>query len=132
MENQDIRQKQRFSNYGLALTNLTEGIEISKPSDLEKSGIIQIFEYTFELAWKTMKDYLKEMEVEVNYPREVIKTAFSYELIEDGDIWIDMLEKRNLMSHTYNKKNAELAYTLIKNEYFEKLKTLEAYLSEKL
>lgn len=114
------------------MTNLTEGIEISKPSDLEKSGIIQIFEYTFELAWKTMKDYLKEMEVEVNYPREVIKTAFSYELIEDGDIWIDMLEKRNLMSHTYNKKNAELAYTLIKNEYFEKLKTLEAYLSEKL
>ncbi len=132
MDNQDIRWKQRFSNYGLALTNLTEGIEISKPSDLEKSGIIQIFEYTFELAWKTMKDYLKEMEVEVNYPREVIKTAFSYELIEDGDIWIDMLEKRNLMSHTYNKKNAELAYTLIKNEYFEKLKTLEAYLSEKL
>ncbi len=132
MDNQDIRWKQRFSNYRLALANLTEGIEISKPSDLEKSGIIQIFEYTFELAWKTMKDYLKEMEVEVNYPREVIKTAFSYELIEDGDIWIDMLEKRNLMSHTYNKKNAELAYTLIKNEYFEKLKTLEAYLSEKL
>lgn len=132
MDNQDIRWKQRFSNYRLALANLTEGIEISKPSDLEKSGIIQIFEYTFELAWKTMKDYLKEMEVEVNYPREVIKTAFSYELIEDGDIWIDMLEKRNLMSHTYDKKNAELAYTLIKNEYFEKLKTLEAYLSEKL
>jgi nucleotidyltransferase substrate binding protein (TIGR01987 family) len=132
MDNQDIRWKQRFSNYRLALANLTKGIEISKPSDLEKSGIIQIFEYTFELAWKTMKDYLKEMEVEVNYPREVIKTAFSYELIEDGDIWIDMLEKRNLMSHTYDKKNTELAYTLIKNEYFEKLKTLEAYLSKKL
>ncbi|MCP9754683.1 nucleotidyltransferase [Lacihabitans sp. CCS-44] len=132
MDNQDIRWKQRFANYRLALANLTEGIEISKPSDLEKSGIIQIFEYTFELAWKTMKDYLKEMEVEVNYPREVIKTAFSYELIEDGDTWIDMLEKRNLMSHTYDKKNAELAYSLIKNEYFEKLKTLEAYLSKKL
>lgn len=132
MDNQDIRWKQRFANYRLALANLTEGIEISKPSDLEKSGIIQIFEYTFELAWKTMKDYLKEMEVEVNYPREVIKTAFSYELIEDGDTWIDMLEKRNLMSHTYDKKNAELAYNLIKDEYFEKLKTLEAYLSKKL
>lgn len=132
MENQDIRWKQRFANYKLGLVNLTEGIELSKPSNLEKSGIIQIFEYTFELAWKTMKDFFNEMEIEVNYPREVIKTAFSYELIEDGDIWIDMLEKRNLMSHTYDKKNTELAYTLIKNEYFEKLKMLEQYLSNKL
>jgi nucleotidyltransferase substrate binding protein (TIGR01987 family) len=132
MDNQDTRWKQRFANYKLALGNLTEGIEISKPSDLEKSGIIQIFEYTFELAWKTMKDYLKEADIEVTFPREVLKTAFSYEIIEDGDTWIDMLEKRNLMSHTYDKKNAELAYSLIKHEYFERLKTLEKYLSEKL
>ena len=81
MDNQDIRWKQRFENYKLALGNLTEGIEISKPSDLEKSGIIQIFEYTFELAWKTMKDYLKEADIEVIFPREVLKTAFSYEII---------------------------------------------------
>lgn len=132
MDNEDIRWKQRFANYKLALGNLTDGIEISNPSDLEKSGIIQIFEYTFELAWKTIKDYLKEADIEVNFPREVLKTAFSYEIISDGDTWIDMLEKRNLMSHTYDKKNAELAYNLIKNEYFERLKTLETYLSEKL
>jgi len=132
MENHDIRWKQRFANYKLAIENLTEGIEISKPSDLEKSGIIQIFEYTFELAWKTMKDYLQEADVEVSFPREVLKTAFSYDIISDGDTWIDMLEKRNLMCHTYDKKNAELAYTLIKNEYFERLKILETYLSEKL
>lgn len=132
MEPKDIRWKQRFSNYRLALVNLKDGIEISKPSDLEKSGIIQIFEYSFELAWKTLKDYLKEADVEVNFPREVLKTAFSYDMIEDGDTWIDMLEKRNLMSHTYDRKNAELAYLLIKNTYFDKLKNLEEFLSEKL
>ncbi len=132
MDNHDIRWKQRFANYKLAIENLTEGLEISKPSDLEKSGIIQIFEYTFELAWKTMKDYLKEADIEVNFPREVLKTAFSYEIIEEGDTWIDMLEKRNLMSHTYDKKNSELAYTLIKNEYFVNLKALETYFSNKL
>lgn len=132
MEPKDIRWKQRFSNYRMALVNLKDGIEISKPSDLEKSGIIQIFEYSFELAWKTLKDYLKEADVEVNFPREVLKTAFSYDMIEDGDTWIDMLEKRNLMSHTYDRKNAELAYLLIKNTYFDKLKNLEEFLSEKL
>jgi nucleotidyltransferase substrate binding protein (TIGR01987 family) len=132
MEPKDIRWKQRFSNYRMALVNLKDGIEISKPSDLEKSGIIQIFEYSFELAWKTLKDYLQEADVEVNFPREVLKTAFSYDMIEDGDIWIDMLEKRNLMSHTYDRKNAELAYLLIKNTYFDKLKNLEEFLSEKL
>lgn len=79
-----------------------------------------------------MKDYLQQADIEVSFPREVLKTAFSYDIISDGDTWIDMLEKRNLMSHTYDKKNAELAYTLIKNEYFEKLKILETYLSEKL
>lgn len=129
MEPKDIRWKQRFSNYRMALVNLKDGIEISKPSDLEKSGIIQIFEYSFELAWKTLKDYLKEADIEVNFPREVLKTAFSYDMIEDGDTWIDMLEKRNLMSHTYDRKNAELAYLLIKNTYFDKLKNLEEFLS---
>ncbi len=79
-----------------------------------------------------MKDYLKEADIEVNFPREVLKTAFSYEIIEEGDTWIDMLEKRNLMSHTYDKKNSELAYTLIKNEYFVNLKALETYFSNKL
>jgi nucleotidyltransferase substrate binding protein (TIGR01987 family) len=132
MDNLDNRWRQRFANYQLAMKNLTEGISISKPSDLEKSGIIQIFEYTFELAWKTIKDYLKEVDIEANFPREVLKTAFSYEIIEDGDTWIDMLEKRNLMSHTYDKKNAELAYNLIKNEYFERLKILENFFSAKL
>lgn len=85
---------------------------------MEKAGIIQIYEFTFELAWKTVKDYLEENQVAVKFPRDTIKEAFKYELL-DGDAWIDMLEKRNLISHTYDEKNTEMAYRLIVGIYFK-------------
>lgn len=132
MEGKDVRWKQRFANYQLAMQNLKEGIEIKNPSELEKSGIIQVFEYTFELAWKTMKDFLLEVDIQVNFPRDVLKSAFSYEIIKEGDIWIDMLEKRNLMSHTYHKENAKLAYSLVKNKYYAQLNEFEKLMKTKL
>lgn len=99
---------------------------VAKPnlSSLEKAGIIQIYEFTFELAWKTVKDYLEEKSVEVKFPRDVGKEGFKYELLENGEIWLDMLQKRNLMSHTYNETNAELAYGLIVHEYFTELQQM--------
>ena len=66
-----------------------------------------------------MKDYLEEKNVEVKFPRDTIKEAFKYELIEQGDICMDMLEKRNLMSHTYDETTAELASKLITQTYFK-------------
>ena len=92
--------------------------------------MIQIYEFTFELAWKTLGDYLKEQNVEVRFPKETIKEAFRYELIGDGDMWIDMLEKRNLMSHTYDENRADLAYRLITSSYYEMLK--QVYIKLKL
>ncbi len=68
-----------------------------------------------------MKDYLEEKYVEVKFPRDAIKEGFKYELLENGEIWLDMLQKRNLMSHTYNEINTELAYNFIVNEYFNEL-----------
>ena len=88
---------------------------------MEKAGVIQIYEFTFKLAWKTIKDYLEEKDVSVKFPRDTIKEGFMYEIIKDGDIWMDMLQKRNLMSNTYDEKNAELAYNLIVNDYFVEL-----------
>ena len=88
------------------------------PSDLEKAGVIQIHEFTFDLAWKTVKDYLEVNEVVVKFPREVIKEAFKYGLL-DGEVWLDILQKRNLMSHTYDVETAELAYNLIVDTYFD-------------
>lgn len=122
MANSDIRWQQRFKNFETALINLQESVAQKKHSDLEKAGVIQYYEFTFELACKTLKDYLEEREVLAQYPRDVIKESFKYNLVRDGDIWLDMLQKRNLMSHTYNKKNAQLAFSLIVDSYLAELK----------
>ena len=121
MENNDIRWRQRFQNFEKAITQLMDAVAQKDLSDLEKAGVIQIYEFTFELAWKTVKDFLEEKDVDVKFPRDTIKEGFMFEIIKNGDVWMDMLQKRNLMSHTYDKKNAELAYNLIVSEYFEEL-----------
>ena len=122
MNERDIRWKQRFQNYEKAFKHLEEAVLKTNLSDLEKAGVIQIYEFTFELAWKTLKDYLEEKEVLVKFPRDTIKEAFKYEIIDNGDIWMDMLDKRNLMANTYNETNAELAYKLIVNNFYPALK----------
>ena len=121
---EDIRWKQRFSNYKKAATQLTEFIEIEELNKFEVQGLIQCFEYTFELAWKTMKDYLEEEGFEVKSPRSTIQTAFQIQLITDGHVWIDALEKRNLMAHTYNEDVAKEAEQLIKQKYYPAIKEL--------
>lgn len=120
--NTDIRWKQRFQNYNKAFNNLEEALAKKELSSLEKAGVIQIYEFTFELAWKTLKDYLEDKDVEVKFPRETIKEAFKYEIIDDGEIWLDMLQKRNLMAHTYDESTAELAFSLIASQYYYALK----------
>ena len=121
MANLDIRWKQRFQNYEKAVAHLQEAVSKKDLSDLEKAGVVQTYEFTFELGWKTVKDYLQEKDIDVKFPREVIKEGYKYDIIKDGDAWIDMLQKRNLMSHTYNEKNAELAYKLIEEQYYDEL-----------
>ncbi len=134
MTSKDIRWEQRFSNYTKAFLHLESAIQLSKTrslSDLECQGLIQGFEYTFELAWKTIKDYLEYMQVEVKFPRDVIKKGFQYDLIDDGEIWIDMLEKRNLMAHAYDESKAKTAIELITSQYFEQLNKMFLLFSKK-
>lgn len=120
MNKKEIRWRQRFENFDKAYAQFRDAIlQFEKLSKLEKEGLIQRFEYTFELAWKTLKDYLESQEVNVKFPREVIKESFHYELIQDGDIWMDMLEKRNLLSHTYNEERFNIAVQKIYEEYYE-------------
>ncbi len=121
MNDNDTRWKQRFQNFEKSVLLLQNAVNKKNLSDLEKAGLIQFYEFTFELAWKTLKDYLEYKNVEVKFPRDAIKEGFYYELIDSGEIWLDMLQKRNLMSHTYDEKNAELAYHLIVNTYFSEL-----------
>jgi nucleotidyltransferase substrate binding protein (TIGR01987 family) len=117
----ELRWKQRFENFEKAcfLLNSVLGKNADEYSDLEKEGIIKRFEFTFELAWKTMKDYLEYNGVTLYpvTPRVVIKEAFKSRVIEDGQVWIDMLENRSIMFHTYNPENFEKAIGWIFNEY---------------
>jgi len=130
--NPEIRWKQRFSNFKKAFLQLTEFIEKEELNKMEVQGLIQCFEYNFELAWKTMKDYLTEEGFVVSTPREAIKTAFQIQLIHDGHAWIDALEKRNLMSHTYDEEKAEEVENLIRKKYYKITKELFDKLEELL
>ena len=127
----DVRWKQRLENFQKAFLLLDSAIKSPSLSKLEKEGIIQRFEYTFELAWKTLRDYMRYGGIETNLPREVIKEAFANGLIADGQIWIDMLEKRNLMAHTYDEASFEQAYTSIVRDYHKGIEQVHELLTQK-
>ncbi len=130
-DKEDIRWEQRLVNYTKALAQLLEGLAIEDPSDLEREGIIQRFEYTFDLAWKTLKDYLiYQGNTEITGSRDTFREAFSLELIEEGDVWMEMIESRNLTSHTYNEETASEILESIRNDYIELYKSLETLLKE--
>jgi nucleotidyltransferase substrate binding protein (TIGR01987 family) len=84
--NKDIRWKQRFQNFEKAFHLLEVSKKISNPSDTERVGLIQFFEVSFELAWKTLKDYLESQGFQVNSPRETIKQAFQMNLLQENHI----------------------------------------------
>jgi len=132
MNERDIRWKQRFQNFEKAYLQLKSSVlEVESLSDLEKEGMVQRFEYTFELAWKTLKDYLQEQGVDARFPREVIKESYHYRLVEDGEIWMDMLEKRNIMAHTYNEKTFRQAVNDIASSFYPAITNLYHYLRQK-
>jgi len=99
----DIRWRQRLQNYSRALSLLGSALTNGPGAlnDLEKEGVVQRFEYTVELAWKVLKDYLEFSGVQLVSvtPKSVVKAAFSARLLSDGQLWIDMLDHRNLLSH---------------------------------
>ena len=105
---QDIRWQQRLNNYEKALSQLTDAVGLSlqrELSDLEKQGLIQAFEFTHELAWNTLKNFLEYKGQSGIYgSRDATRKAFELELIEDGDSWMQMIQNRNRSSHSYNQK----------------------------
>lgn len=135
MTRNDIRWKQRFENFERAFRLLQEAFEANPAelSDLEKEGVVQRFEYTFELAWKTLKDYLVYSGVAFDQitPRSVIKQAFAAGIIADGQTWIDMLEQRNLMSQTYDSEKFETVFRAISQRYVTALEQVFAWLKQR-
>ena len=120
MANSDeIRWRQRLENFGKALAQLKAACRQDKYSELERAGLVQMFEFTMELAWNTMKDLLFYEGFEVKTPRETIRKAFETEYLteEEAEALLDALTKRNLLSHTYDEKTAEEAERLVKNVF---------------
>jgi len=132
----ETRWQQRFENFERVFTLLQSVFNNRKPqqfSDLEREGIVQRFEYTFELAWKTLKDYLEYTGalLEQITPRYIIKQAFAAKLIEDGQTWMDMLEHRNLMTHTYSQATFEKAVSAIASRYLPAMNQIYLLLKKK-
>ena len=133
--NPDVRWKQRFQNFDRAFVLLREALE-RRPESLsllEKEGVVQRFEYTFELAWKTLKDYLEEDGLVISpvTPRQVIKEGFAAKVIADGQVWINMLDNRNLLSHTYDSAVFEQAVQAIATRYLPAMRQLHEFLGGK-
>jgi nucleotidyltransferase substrate binding protein (TIGR01987 family) len=134
----NIRWVQRYNNFEKAFKRLQDAVEIYQSrglSDLEKQGMIQAFEFTHELSWKTLKDFLENRgNRDIFGSKDATRLAFKIGLIEDGDIWMDMIKSRNLSSHTYDESIADKLVVRIVNEYnskFECLKqTLKQYVDE--
>ena len=130
--NLDPRWKQRFHNFEKAFLFLERATKQKSFNELEAAGLVQSFEFTFELTWKTLKDYLTDQAFIVQSPRETIKQAFQSNYLKDGHIWMEMLEQRNLLTHTYNEEQAKAATKLICESYFPILRQAYLFLKEQV
>ncbi len=133
MNQQDTRWQQRFANFKRAFLLLREAMEndIDQLSQLEKEGIIQRFEYTFELAWKVLKDKMENDGIVLDKisPKAVVRQAFNAKYIQNAETWLNMIGDRNLMSHTYDFAKFEVVIQSIADDY---LPLLEAWYLELL
>lgn len=128
----EIRWKQRFENFDKSYKLLKKYSNKPITTELERAGIIQFFEMTFELAWKVLKDYLESEGYTVKSPRETVKQAFQIGLIDNGHVWIDALSNRNLTTHTYDDELANKMTNEILSAYIPELEKMYDKLSKEL
>lgn len=126
----------RFEERKLDLINATNRLKealAEKETDITIDGVLHRYEFTFELAWKTLKDYLEYLGVSSNTgsPREVIKESFAHNLISNGEVWINMMLARNSLSHLYDEEASREIYDDIKSEYINELEKLVEFLKDK-
>ncbi len=132
---QDIRWEQRFQNFDRAVVLLREPFErdVAALSNLEKEGTARRFKFTLDLAWKTLEDYLghEGQAIDPVTPRNVMKEAFAARILSDGQVWIDMLDHRNLLSHTYNEATFDMAVLAIRDRYLAAIEELHRWLMKR-
>ena len=147
MSSQDVRWKQRFNNFLKAFFKLEEAVlkikveyqinedgTINKDSfldDIIKEGLIQRFEYTHELAWNVMKDFLVNAgNNNIFGSKDATREAFAVGLIKNGEVWMDMIKSRNKTSHTYNEETADDIFMKIVHEYHQEFNQFKNRMEE--
>lgn len=141
---EDIRWEQRFSNFNKALLKLEQSVNYINHNVLDnedlgyiideliKEGLIQRFEYTHELAWNVMKDYaLFQGNSTIGGSRDATREAYKLQIIENADVWMDMIQSRNKTSHTYNVEIANEIFGKIIHEYFQLFLDFQKTMEEK-
>lgn len=127
-----IRWQQRFANYQRALQQLETFFEPPALNNREQQGLIKAFEYTFELAWNSLRDLLRSQgNSTLLGSRDTLREAFRLGLIEDGETWMLMIQDRNLTSHTYNRSTADAIAANIVDRYLTCFKDLQARLQQR-
>jgi len=130
----DIRWKQRFSNFKKALIQLEEAVVLSELRDLsnlEKQGVIQAFEFTHELAWNVLKDFLEDQgNQNIKGSKDATREAFKVSLITNGEKWMAMIQSRNISSHTYDEATANSLVIAIINDYFPLFQLFKSDMSQ--
>ena len=134
MSTPDIRWIQRFTHFVKALSQLQEAVELTKQrplTRLEAQGMIQAFKFTHELAWNTLKDFFEDRGVQGLYgSKDASRAAFKAGLIENGEAWMDMIQSRNLTTHTYDEAIAAQITSSIRSTYFAEFEALRIKLDE--
>jgi nucleotidyltransferase substrate binding protein (TIGR01987 family) len=132
----DIRWKQRFRNFDRMVVLLRQALENGPEalSSLEQEGTVQRFEVCFELAWKTMKDWLEQEGVDLASatPRAILKAAFAAGILADGEVWMEMLEHRNLLSHTYDRAVFEESVKRIAGQFLPEIERLHSWFLDRM
>ncbi len=132
MSSQDIRWKQRFDNFQNAYERLKETLEAKELNELEKNGLVQRFEFTIELCWKILKDYLQDTGFKFTpSPKETIRQAYNAGIIEDGQILIDAIELRNELSHDYSGEKFEKSESKIRKQIFPAIQKVYLFFNSK-
>ena len=132
----DIRWQQHLNNYTKALAQLTSAVELSctrELSELEMQGMIQAFEFTHELSWNVMKDYLNDQDGGLNLggSKDATRLAFSRGLISNGEVWMEMIKDRNLSSHTYDQKTVLGMVSRITSSYLALFSAFQTVMESK-
>lgn len=128
-----IADEYKITNFINATNRLSESFTEygDNPTALNRDGVIKRFEFSAELAWKACKQYLEDMGYkDINGPKPIMREAFAYGLINNGDAWIDILNDRNLTSHIYKEETAVEIFNRIKNVHIKHLKDLSNKFSE--